>query len=105
MVSVDALLLSTKEGKVLVLLENHFSVVADLAAGTCVGNVTVHRYVIAGMVKSMEQQGMIRLSTSPWGSPVVLVLKKDAKKDGTKRFCIDYCRLNAITKKDVYPLP
>ena len=61
----------------------------------------VHRDVIAGMVKSMEQQVVIRSSTSPWGSPVVLV----PKKDGTKRFCVDYRRLNAITKKDVYPLP
>ena len=61
----------------------------------------VHRDVIAGIVKSMEQQGVIRPCTSPWRSPVVLV----PKKDGTKRFCVDYRRLNAITKKDVYPLP
>ena len=37
----DALLPSTKEGKVLVSLKNHFSVAADLEAGTCVENVTV----------------------------------------------------------------
>ena len=40
MVSVDALLPSTIEGKVLAPLENHFSVAADLEAGTCVENVT-----------------------------------------------------------------
>ena len=55
----------------------------------------------ASMVKSMEQQGVIRPSTSPWGSPVVLV----PTKDGTKRFCVDYHHLNAVAKKDVYPLP
>ena len=61
----------------------------------------VQREQIAEMVQCMERQGIVRSSASPWSSPVVLV----PKKDGTTRFCIDYCRLNAITKKDVYPLP
>lgn len=52
-------------------------------------------------VINMKQNNIIRDSKSPWTSPVVLVRKKDE----TTRFCIDYRKLNAITKKDVYPMP
>ena len=49
----------------------------------------------------MTKQGVIRLSNSPWSSPIVMV----RKKDGFWRFCIDYHKLNAMTHKDAYPLP
>ncbi len=45
--------------------------------------------------------GLIRPSLSGFGAPILLV----KKKDGTFRMCIDYRRLNAITKKDSFPLP
>ncbi len=59
------------------------------------------RHRIDEMVQQMIEQGVIQPSQSPWASPVVLV----EKKDGSLRFCIDYRRLNAITKMDVFPLP
>ena len=53
------------------------------------------------MVAEMQGQGIVKPSSSPWASPVVLV----PRKDGSLRFCIDYRCLNAVTRKDVYPLP
>ena len=53
------------------------------------------------MVKEMIDQGVVQPSHSPWASPIALV----KKKDGGTRFCVDFRRLNAITKQDVFPLP
>ena len=53
------------------------------------------------LVQDMLNQHVIVPSSSPWSSPLVLV----RKKDGDMRFCVDYRRLNAITKSDAFPLP
>src|SRR5947199_4271389 len=49
----------------------------------------------------MLRKGIIRKSKSPWSSPVVFVPKKGEEI----QFCIDYRKLNKITKKDNHPLP
>ncbi|UYV76601.1 hypothetical protein LAZ67_14001425, partial [Cordylochernes scorpioides] len=59
------------------------------------------RQIIQDEVNKMEKLDIIQPSESPWASPVVLI----RKKDGSWRFCVDYRRLNKITKKYVYPLP
>lgn len=59
------------------------------------------RHIIRSETEKMLKEGIIRPSSSPWSSPVVIV----KKKDGTPRFCVDYRKINSITEKDVYPLP
>lgn len=53
------------------------------------------------ILDEMLETGVIEPSCSPWASPVRLV----KKKEGTYRFCVDYRRVNAVSKKDAFPIP
>jgi hypothetical protein len=51
--------------------------------------------------QELLDKGYIRPSASPWGAPIIFVLKKD----GTQRMCVDYHFVNEDTIKNKYPLP
>ena len=52
-------------------------------------------------LKLMLEAEAICLSNSPWCNAVVLVWKKD----GCLQFCIDFRKLNSLTRKNSHPLP
>ena len=57
--------------------------------------------VLKKLLTDLADKNFIRISNSPAAAPVLLV----KKPGGGVRFCVDYRALNAITKKDRYPLP
>lgn len=57
--------------------------------------------ILEKIILDLLKKGLIRPSTSPFSSPVLLV----KKKDGSWRLCTDYRKLNAITVKNKYPIP
>jgi hypothetical protein len=52
-------------------------------------------------MEKMLAKGVIEPGQSPWASPIVLVWKKD----DSIRFCVDYRKLNAVTRFDANSLP
>ena len=79
----------------------------ELHPGTSPISMTPHRKTPVDLQELRVQlhelldKGFIRLSTSPWGAPVLFAKKKDK----TLRLCIDYRQLNRVTIKNQYPLP
>ena len=52
-------------------------------------------------IRDLMDAGVVSESKSLYAPPVVLVKKKDK----TLRVCVDFCKLNARTVKDSYPIP
>ncbi|GJE99152.1 polyprotein [Phanerochaete sordida] len=59
------------------------------------------RTALAEYIESNLKKGFIRRSTSSAAAPILFV----RKKTGGLRLCVDYRGLNAISKKNRYPLP
>ncbi len=59
------------------------------------------QHEVSEHIKQMLDNDIIQPSHSPWVAPVFLV----RKWDGSLCFCVDYCKLDGLTRKDTYPLP
>ena len=59
------------------------------------------RPLVEKQINDLLDANIIRQSNSPWASPIIMV----PKKDGGHRMCIDYRKLNQVTKQNSYPLP
>ena len=60
-----------------------------------------YRDAIDQELRDMEEAGIIEPSSSAWASPLLPV----KKKDGTIRLCVDYRKLNSVSRRDAYPMP
>jgi hypothetical protein len=63
--------------------------------------VTLELVELKEHIKELLEKVFIHPISSPWGAPVIFVLKKD----GTQRLCVNYRALNEVTIKNKYPLP
>ncbi|KAL4109211.1 hypothetical protein PRIC1_000914 [Phytophthora ramorum] len=60
------------------------------------------REKLSDLIKSLLSAKMIVPSTSPWASPIVIIIKKNGVDI---RLCIDYRLVNRLTRLMVYPMP
>src|SRR5260370_42361527 len=58
------------------------------------------REVIDAQIDKWLEQEVSDPSKSPWATPGIIVYR-----NGKPRFCVDYCKLNAVTIPDEVPIP
>ncbi|KFD59900.1 hypothetical protein M514_27917 [Trichuris suis] len=61
----------------------------------------IERAEVSALIKQMLKAGIIEPPNCPWAAGIVPV----RKKDNSIRLCVDYRKLNEVTRKDAYPLP
>ena len=84
------------------LIEHHIETQPGVTVRTRPYRLPAHKQeAVNRELDSMLKLGVVEESHSDWCSPIVLV----AKRDGAVRFCVDYRRVNAVSKFDAYPMP
>ena len=74
---------------------------SDLGHSAFQGMSTLQLEFVKKFLEEHLKKGFIKASSAPCSSPILLA----KKLGGGIRFCVDYQKLNKLTKKDAYPLP
>ena len=61
-----------------------------------------YREKLADLIKGLLSARIIRPSISPWAFLIVVIIKKDGEDI---RLCIDYRKVNQLTRLMIYPMP
>ncbi|OWZ08365.1 reverse transcriptase [Phytophthora megakarya] len=84
-------------------------VVCDIDVGNAKPNALRSRKVatrfrekVTGLIKGLLAAAIMRPSTSPWASPIVIVCKRSGVDI---MLCIDYKLVSSLTRLMVYPMP
>ncbi len=84
------------------LVQHHIETLPGEVARSLPHRLPEHKKnVVREELKAMLDLGVIEESHSDWANPIVLV----PKTDGSIRFCVDYRKVNAVSKFDAYPMP
>ncbi|KAE9180390.1 hypothetical protein PF004_g24853 [Phytophthora fragariae] len=60
------------------------------------------REKLSDLIKGLLGTRIIKMSTSPWASPIVVIIKKNGVDI---RLCIDYRLVNSLMRLMIYPMP
>ncbi len=84
------------------LIQHHIETEPGMVVRSRLYRLPEHKKkVVQSELEAMLEMGVIEESRSDWASPIVLV----PKTDGSVRFCVDYRKVNAVSKFDAYPMP
>ena len=84
------------------LIHHHIETTPDVSVRTRPYRMPEHKNkLVQAEIRAMLELGVIEESHSAWSSPILLV----GKPEGSIRFCVDYRKVNNVSRFDVYPMP